>query len=62
MNAQKLARELMQETGDGAAIVEDAISICSYVSLSRGTELTIEEGSRVREEFDALHETAEVQS
>ena len=52
MNAQKLVRELMQETGDGGAIV----------SISRGTELTIEEGSRVREEFDALHETAEVQS
>ena len=61
MNAQKLARELMQETGDGGAIVEDAISIC-YLSRSRGTELTIEEGSRVREEFDAHHETAEVQS
>jgi hypothetical protein len=52
----------MQETGDGGAIVENAISICSYVSRSRGTELTIEEGSRVREEFDAHHETAEVQS
>ena len=59
---KQLAHGLMVEIADGGAIVEDAVSICLYVSRTRGVELTIEEGERVREQLDGLYDTAEVQS
>jgi hypothetical protein len=62
MNAKKLARELLKETGDRGAIIEDAISICSYLSRSRGIELTVEQGSNIREAIDALQGEPEVQA
>ena len=52
----------MVEIVDDGAIVEDAVSICLYVSRTRGVELTIEEGEKVREQLHALYDTAEVQS
>ena len=59
---KQLAHGLMVEIADGGAIVEDAVSICLYVSRTRGVELTIEEGEEVHKHLDFLHDTAEVHS
>ena len=59
---KQLAHSLMVEIADDGAIVEDAVSICLYVSRNCGVELTIEEGEKVREQLHALYDTAEVQS
>ena len=59
---KRWAHELMEETAAVGAVVEDPVSICAYVSRTRGVELTIEEGGKVREHLLAFHDTAEVQS
>ncbi len=56
---QVIADRIMADTGDQGLIVEDAISICAFVSKRYGTELTIVEGAVIRKLLDKREREAE---
>lgn len=56
---QDLAKRLLTDTNDApTGTLEDAVSICEYVSRKYGIELTVTEGGLVREILDERHPLA----